>query len=153
MVCTMLLLLGMGFMGSQSNRYRSVVQSGQSAQARQVAMAGIEDARFKLQNDASFPPPPAVTNQTCFTYNEQLTLAAGTPDAQPGSYQVLLETLYWSYPLGPTGVDYHVYQITSIGTIGDPATPLAQYKLQAEVDMDSSRQYCHFTHFVDEGAP
>jgi hypothetical protein len=142
MVGVILLLLGMGFVGSQADRYRGVQRSAESAQARSLAVAGLEDARLKIQNDVLFPPPMAA-GQTTFSYGERLDV--GSPPIA-GSYSVLIETAYNVDP-------YYVLSITSIGSLGDPNQPTAQYRITAEMDMRPGPRYCHYHHWEDETAP
>jgi Tfp pilus assembly protein PilX len=151
--CIVLLLLGMGFMESQASRYKSVVYSGQGSQARALAMAGLEDARVKIQNDATFPPQftgsadPlngysfASESQLVFSYMETYTLSSNVK----GSYSVVINATYSSdaYP-------YQVYQIDSIGILGNTTEPTAVYHMQAEMDTSNG---CRHTHVQDDSAP
>jgi len=143
-----LLLLGMGFMGAQADRYRAVLRSAESAQARALCLAGLEDARMKLQNDIVFPPPMGI-GQTTYSYSEPMTVGA---DNVPGAYSVVVETAYNVDP-------YWVVEITSIGSLGPPSTPIAQYQMKAELDMypasqppTPSRRAGHFHHLEDESS-
>ena len=156
MLCVVLLLLGMGFMESQASRYRSVVYAGQGSQARALAWAGLEDARLKMQNDVSFPPQYtgsydplsgysfATQDQSVFSYMENVTLSSNVQ----GSYSVVINTTY--------GVDpFDVYEVDSVGILGDPNQPTALYHLQGEVDMseDPARKFCRYTHVQDFSCP
>jgi Tfp pilus assembly protein PilX len=147
MILIVLVLLGMGFLGSQANRYRSVISAAQAAQARQLAMAGLEDARIKMQNDLDFPPPPAGPDQTSFSYCENMTLGPVGQQLQ-GNYQVIINTAYATDP-------YWVFEVQSVGSLGDPLAPSAQYVLTGEIDVDPSRvgvDYCRFTHISDDSS-
>ena len=155
MFCIVLLLLGMGFMESQASRYKSVVYATQAAQARGMAMAGLEDARLKVQNDICFPPifnsassisgyTFATADQHVFSYME--TYALDNNSAGNGSYSVVVNTTY--------GIDpYLVYEVDSLGILGDPRAPTAVYHLQAEIDMNTTRNFCRYTHIQDDSAP
>lgn len=145
LISLVLLLLGMGFLGSQADRYRGVQRSGEIAKARAMAVAGLEDARLKIQNDIRFPPPMAA-GQTVFSYGEATTIG-DTPEPLPGGYGVVIETAYRNDP------NFEVLLITSTGTIGDPNNPLAQYQLKAEMSMRAGPTFCHFTHLEDQTAP
>lgn len=137
-----LLLLGMGFISSQADRYGGVKRAAETAQARALAIAGLEDARVKIQNDIQFPPPMAA-GQTTFSYGEVLDL--GDPPIL-GHYNVVIETAYNQDPT-------FVLLVTSTGSIGDPNAPDAQYRIRAEMDMNPAGRYCHFSHWEDDGAP
>ena len=147
MILIILVLLGMGFLGSQANRYRSVVYSAQAAQARQLAVAGLEDARLKFQNDLDFPPPPAGPEQTTFSFCESVTMGPAGQQIQ-GNYQVIINTAYASDP-------YLVYEVQSVGSIGDPNQPLAQYVLTGEININwgsTFGDYCRYTHISDDSS-
>ncbi len=120
----MLLLLGMGFLGSQAARHRASKRSAEMAQARALALAGLEDARAKLENDLRFPPPPSGPSQNEFSYSEKLPL----PDGTDGTYSVLIDRSY-------EGAPWEVLEVTSTGSIGPPETPTAQYSFKAELDV------------------
>ena len=145
-----LLLLGMGFVGSQADRYRGVKHSADTAKARSLAVAGLEDARVKIQNDIRFPPPMA-QGQTTFSYGESLDIGAAP---QPGNYAVVIETAYNVDPVPPLVPPIpHVLVITSTGSVGDPNNPTAQYQIKAEMDMSAGPRHCHYSHWEDQTAP
>jgi len=145
LISIVLLLLGMGFLGSQADRYRGVQRAGEIAKARAMAIAGLEDARLKIQNDLRFPPPMAA-GQTTFSYGE-ITTIGDIPQPLAGGYGVSIETAYRNDP------NFEVLVITSTGTIGDPNSPLAQYQLKAEMSMKAGPTFCHLTHLEDQTAP
>lgn len=147
LVSIILLLLGMGFVGSQADRYRGIKRSADTAKARALCIAGLEDARLKIQNDLRFPPPMAA-GQTTFSFGEQLDVGA---PPQPGTYSVVVETAYNvdGLPISPG----RVLLITSTGSLGDPNDPVAQYQIKAELDMQPGPNYCHYSHWEDQTAP
>lgn len=161
-IIIVLLLMGMGFIGSQASRYAAARRSGEAAQARQLALAGLEDARIKLEMDSQFPPQPAV-GQPYFSYAESLTLSSSP--ALRGAYTVLIDRSYEKDP-------NNVYLITSTGAVGPAEKPIAQYKLIAELDLVPESSGTHarptptggvtaiptyrtfrYTHIQDEGVP
>lgn len=143
-----LLLLGFGLLGSQAARFRGVTRAAESAQARALAMAGLEDARTKLENDVSFPPAPAGVGQNVFSYSERMDLP-GTM----GSYTVIIDRSY-------EGLPYQVLHITAIGSLGRLDIPTAQHTLKAELDLsptvrgtsNPNPRFFRFTHVQDESA-
>lgn len=145
----MLLLLGMGFLGSQAARYKGARRAAQSAQAKGLALGGLEECRVKLERDVNFPPPPSGPNQFLFTYSERLDF----PDGTPGSYTVIIDRTYEQPP-------YQVWTVTSIGSVGPPDTPIAQYTLKAELDVAEqvrgaatpNPNLFHYTHIEDQSS-
>jgi len=162
MVCIVLLLIGMGLLGSQASRYEAARQSTNISQARQLAIAGLEDARIKLEMDINFPPPPG-PQQELFSYSEQLV---DDPDPNRwGTYTVVVDMTYATdilYP-PPTVTTGHYIAITSVGTVGPTIKPIAQYRLRAEIDNQSTPRpavaglttdrYFRYTHIEDEEMP
>lgn len=162
MVCVVLLLVGMGLLGSQASRYEAARQSTNISQARQLALAGLEDARIKLEMDINFPPPPG-PQQDLFSYSETLVTAAD-PNRW-GTYTVVVDMTYandipYPPPLVTTG---HYIAVTSVGTVGPTVKPIAQYRLRAEIDNQSSGRppvaglttdrFFRYTHIEDEEMP
>lgn len=145
LIALVLLLIGIGFLGSQADRYRGMKRAGELTKARAMAMAGLEDARFKIQNDIQFPPPMAA-GHTAFSYGETLTIG-DTPAPIPGNYAVVIETIYLH------DLNFQVLQVTSTGSVGDPNNPTAQYQIKAELDMKPGPTFCHYSHWEDQTAP
>lgn len=186
LVVIVMLLIGMGLVGSEASRYRAALRTSESGQARQLALAGLEDARAKLEMDCQFPPPPAAgpsgfaysagpydpstgQSQPIFTYTETLP----NPDTPPVNctYSVTVDSSactdrFWDQDItksydssGPR----QVIVITSIGTIGDPDQPTAQYQIRAELDCSlytrvsgstaPNPRYFHYTHITDDDIP
>lgn len=126
LVLSLLLILGMGIMGSQQARYRAAVRSVDSAQALCLAEAGLEDVRVKLEKDRSFPPL-AADDQSSFSYSETLSNAG----QELGSYYVEID---WSYDVAP----YSILKITCIGCVGPRENPRAQRTLRGELQRVSN---------------
>ena len=121
LVLIFLLLLGMGMMTAQTARYRGVNRCQEAAQAFQLAQAGLEDIRFKLEVDPGFPPNPG-DDQPLFNYAEDVTI--GSDDI--GSYEVVLDREHQKPP-------YQLMRVTSTGTVGPKEHPIAQRILKAEL--------------------
>ena len=124
LIIIILMLVGMGYLGSQASRYRAALRAAESSQARQLALAGLEDARIKMELDENFPPKAAV-NQDLFSYSEKLTINSAPP--VNGTYMVVINS---TYATDPAAVVY----VTSVGTVGTPEAPISQYHLKAELD-------------------
>jgi Tfp pilus assembly protein PilX len=150
LILTVLLVAGFGLLTSQEARYAAVGRSAEIAQARAMAMAGLEDCRLKIQNDASFPPEMG-PGQTVFSYKESMPIPTVPPTL--ANYQVLVDT---SHAIPP----YLVLVVTSIGSLGPDNRPTAQYSLKAEVDISEfirgsstpNPKYCKYTHIEDESS-
>ena len=95
LIIIILMLIGMGFLGSQAARYRAALRSAESSQARQLALAGLEDARIKMELDENFPPKGAL-NQDTFSYSEKLTITS-TPSVN-GTYTVIINATFATDP-------------------------------------------------------
>ena len=121
LVLISLLLLGMGLMSAQTARYRGVNRSQEAAQAFQLAQAGLEDVRLKLEVDTNFPPNPG-DDQPLFNFAEDVQIGTTTI----GSYEVVLDRSH-EVPA------YQLLHVTSIGTVGPKERPIAQRILKAEL--------------------
>jgi hypothetical protein len=143
LILIFLLVLGMGLMSAQSARYRGLNRSQEAAQAFQLAQAGLEDIRFKLEIDPSFPPNPG-DDQPLFNFAEDVQIG---PDAI-GSYEVLLDRSYEKPP-------YQLIRITSTGTVGPKERPIAQRVLKAELqrapEEDPTKVVWRWASFQDMG--
>ena len=125
MIASLVMVLGVGFLSSNSPRYNASVYARASAQARALAEAGQEDARVKLQKDASFPPISSASQST-YSYRQTLTDDSGN---LIGSYVV---TVDWTYLVAP----YFIITVHSQGLVGaNPAEPLGNCILHARYDM------------------
>jgi Tfp pilus assembly protein PilV len=124
LIAALVLVLGLGFLSSNSPRYNASVYARTSAQARALAEAGMEDARVKLQKDPGFPPRVSAAQST-YAYREVVRDLGGQV---VGSYVV---TLDWTYAVAP----YHVITVTSQGLVGtDAAQPTGNCVLHATFD-------------------
>lgn len=181
LICVVMLLIGMGLVGSEASRYSSASLAAESVQARELALAGLEDARIKMELDPNFPPAPengpsqavyaAGPNDTqpLFSYSEGMTIPG--LKAVPGSYEITIDSSnatpeYWDEelitafdPAGPR----QVVIITSVGTVGTSLKVLAQYRMRAELDVslytrqapytNANPHYFRFTHVEDDNVP
>lgn len=152
LLCTIVLLLGMGFLGSRAGQYHSTVQTALAARARWVARAGLEDARAKLQRDIHFPPHPSQM-QPVFSYSEDL-YDLSTPPRYMGSYDVRVDSSH-------DVANVRVLVITSRGQVrasgqGPGGPPLACHSYRACIDVTPSSydqvRYFPLLRFDDLGA-
>ena len=120
MLSVLMLLLGLGFLNKRVSQYRGALQSSYSLLALQLAKAGLEDARVKLEKCGRFPLG-ATTDQKFFSYTEILE-----PDRE--SYTVTLDLALVDAP-------FSIIRITSVGTSGPISQPRARRCLKAELDV------------------
>ncbi len=121
LIISLLLIVGYGMMSVQSGRYRASSKTVSSAQALQLALAGFEDVRAKLELDQDFPPHPA-EDQKIFNYAEDV-IDAGNPI---GSYEVEVNTEHNRAP-------WFLVKVTCTGVVGPKEKPLASRRVIAEL--------------------
>jgi type II secretory pathway pseudopilin PulG len=146
---TILSVMGCGFLESRASQYQSTGKSVLAAQARALAMAGIEDARAKLATDVGFPPVQGA-NQNLFTYKE--TMLDSTNTTTVGSYTVTVDST--NVGLAP----YFLLAITSVGqTTTGTSSLTSTHTYRAYVDVSPivvpapSPTYFQIVNFVDLG--
>lgn len=146
MLSLIMLLLGLGFLNKRASQYRGAYQTTYSVMALQLARAGLEDARVKLDKCRDFPPQTGQDQKT-FSYTEVLV-----PDRE--SYTVTLDLSLRDEP-------FFIVRVTSTGVSGAVEQPRARRVLTAELDFapnlrsDSSLpnpDYFQFVHFQDLGS-
>lgn len=149
LLCTVVLLLGMGFLGSRVGQYNSTLQASLAARARWVARAGLEEARAKLQRDIHFPPDSS-QQQTLYSYSEDL-YDLSSPPLYMGTYDVQLDSSR-DIP------NLHVLTIVSRGQVSQKpgGVPLACHSYRVCVDVTPSSydqvRYFPLLRFDDLGA-
>ncbi len=145
-----LLILGLGFLGKRSAQYAGSRYGVETAQARGLALAGLEDARARLSKDLRFPPPGAV-DQMSFTYTEILYDLDATTAV--GSCTVTVLSTHAPAP-------YRVLQVISIGSVGPPDAPTARRRITAELDVSPTVRggvapnpsYFQWINWTDDGS-
>jgi len=139
----LLVTMGLGLLGSRVNQYRSTTQAVLAAEARQLARAGLEDARTKLNRDIRFPPT-AGAGQTSFSYSEDYLDCNNNPR---GSYQIELDYRYTAPP-------HSVLAISSTGLVGPRANPSASHTYRIYLDLlVGSATYFQVIRWEDLGTP
>lgn len=111
-------VLCLGILSKQPIRNSGALQALARQQARQVALAGIDEARLWLATEPSLSPLNA--DFTGQVVEAQLGLV--------GSYVVTLD-YRWAGP------PYGVVQVESEGILGTMASPQARYRLGVTVDI------------------
>ena len=130
---TILLVLGLGLMSSQSARMRAARAQADSVQARQLALAAWQDARVKLGTDILFPPQGV---RESFAYSEDVLDGEGN---FVGTYNVVIDVRYSSTVRDVDGkLTQGLYSVTCIGKVGDRGfEPRAERTIRYELDMNS----------------
>lgn len=123
MLAVVMLVVVLGMMGSRGPHQEATASLRHHLQALSLAEAGLENARAKLAKDVKFPPVPS-PEQPYFSCSEAVYDIDNTV---VGVFQVHIDQELEQAP-------YFVYRITSVGTLGDLARPLAQTRLYEEVD-------------------
>jgi Tfp pilus assembly protein PilX len=146
MLSIVMLLLGLGFLNRRVSQYRGAYQTTYSVMALQLAKAGLEEARVKLEKSLDFPPQSGL-DQKAFSYTEVLT-----PDLE--SYTVTVDLSLKDQP-------FTIVRITSVGTSGPINQPRARRMLRAELDCSpqlrsdpalTNPDYFQFVHWQDAGS-
>lgn len=129
LMASLVFVMGIGFLGNGSSRYNAATQARTSTQAHHLAMAGIEDARVKIQKDPQFPPSVEAdtsNQQVVYTYNEVVTDFSGTT---LGSYLVTIDQTYQGDP-------HWILRVTSRGKVGPlPNQPAGESVIHADFDI------------------
>jgi len=111
-------VLCLGILSKQPIRNSGALQALARQQARQVALAGIDEARLWLATEPSLSP-----------LNTDFTGQVEDPDSGlVGSYVVTLD-YRWA------GSPYGIVQVESEGILGTMASPQARYRLSVTVDI------------------
>lgn len=127
LILSIMLILGMGLLGSRVARYRAATDSIAAAQAQALAEAGIADARAKLDKHQQFPPAGEEDEQLVFSYAEEVTEPGGQ---RVGSYIVTIDRR-WS------GEPYFLIVVESLGILGSTDDPEAQRVIRTELDIST----------------
>jgi Na+-transporting methylmalonyl-CoA/oxaloacetate decarboxylase gamma subunit len=117
-------VLGLGFLGKRVSLYKEALSARSASQARAAALAGMEDARVKLEKDGAFPPLGS-SEQQLFSYSEPLLSVGGS---EVGGYTVTIDKRLQQLP-------YALIRVTSVGWSGTADSPAATRRLYAELDI------------------
>lgn len=92
---TLISVMALAFLGGGPMNYRTSLTISLEQQARWLALAGIEDARLKLQKDPDFPPPMG-DEGIYYSYAEQVSDVGG--GAVVGSFEVTIDQSHAAAP-------------------------------------------------------
>ena len=148
---SLLLVLGLGLMSSQTSRVSAARAQTQGTQAKALALAGWEDVKTKLGKDVLFPL--AANTQSFLSYSENVYDFDGV---YVGSYTVVVDLRWHSVTRlddatnpDPTDPNFEskifksqsIYPITCIGKVANGRVEeiLAERVLYFELDMTTFR--------------
>ena len=126
MVTILIAVISLGLLGVRRGGYASSKAVLESAQARNLALAGMEDLRTKLSKDPFFPTGIG-DEQTEFTYTETV-MSVTQPTQKVGSFQVTLDRSRREPPA-------KVLRLQSVGTAGELQAEAARFTIYAELDL------------------
>lgn len=136
-----LFILSVGFLNLKRSEGEVSKLVRQSAQARELAYAGLESVRVRLLNDANFPPSVLNNNQDYFSFTETVPNLDGNDEV--GRYQVHLDRRWVQAP-------YCVLRVISIGEVGTDVNP-TRHKFTCEFKMAPDFRG-DLVNLLDEGA-
>lgn len=157
LITIVFLVSGLGILSAQASRYAASARIAEGMQAKNAALAGLEDVRVKLAKDVHFPPRKSkARGQSKFAYSETLS-EPGVELNRQVTYSVVvdfgLEREVQVPNPEPSLVQWlpyrwGVYRITVSGYVGPRAKPSAQSLFYAEYDIGTAR----FIRFQDRGS-
>lgn len=120
LVVALFMVLCVGMLSRQPMRNLGAMQTHYQVQARQVALAGMEEIRLRLAGDLH------QSTATNTTFSRELSEAGSTKAL--GSYVVTLDATWSKAP-------FYVLRIESEGFYGPATRPTARYVLRATLDV------------------
>ena len=123
LLLVLLFVLCLAILGRQTHSYSAARQSLLQAQARALAVAGVENLRVKLNKDYEWRRLGQVG---AVSYVEEVRDPQG--GTRVGAYRVTLNQV-WSQP------DFEVLKIESEGLLGDLEKPEARLVISALMDI------------------
>ncbi len=140
LVGTLLLVLGLAYLGKRADQMRAASRDQEATRALQIALAGLESVRVKLDFDPEFPP----TQNGQFAYSENVTDLDGL--TLLGSYDIVVDAYFNAGP-------YRLLRVTSEGLVIENGQVLARRTVLGEFDMSQSRgRYYDLVNFQDLGS-
>lgn len=142
LISGIMVVLGMCYLSKRGTQLRTASYELESAQAYEVAAAGMESARVKLLKDDYFPPV-GESDQKIFSYTENVYDLDGT--TLLGYYQVTVDSTWLGDPINALRVVATGIVIRN-GQVG-------QRTLMGELDLqDASPTQYRFVNWQDLGA-
>ncbi len=136
-----LLILALGLLQRRAAQYRSANSQAESLKAYELAQAGLESARVRLDKDPSFPPRGE--HQQTFSCTEPVYDVDNV--SVVGYYQLEIDSRWAKEP-------YYVLKVTSTGCFPHPDRPEARRKLHGELDLNPSHaSYFRWAQWTDDG--
>ncbi len=123
LVSILLAVIGLYLIGARRGVYANARATVYSAQARALALAGMDDVIVKLAKDAFFPTG-VPDEQKVFSYSETLR-DPNDGDAVLGTYQCTVDR--------SRGEDGLIF-LMSVGTVGPVKAPQGRYRVAAILD-------------------
>lgn len=120
LISILLAVVGLYLIGARRGVYAGARSTVYSAQARALALAGMEDMTVKLAKDAFFPTG-IPDEQKVFSYKETLQ-DPSDKDKVWGTYQCTMDR---------TRADEGLLFLLSVGTVGPIKGPHARYRVAA----------------------
>ncbi len=126
MVTILIAVIALSLLGVRRGSYASSRAVAEAAQARALAVAGLEDLRVKLAKDPFFPTGIG-DEQVVFSYTETVSTLA-SPPVKVGSYQVTVNRAHRDAP-------QKVLRVESVGVVGDFHAEAPRFTIYAELDL------------------
>ncbi len=126
-----LFVMAAGFLSTKSREREAVLMTRDSFQAQQLAYAGLETVRVRLQNDFNFPPASMGPLQEVFKFTEIVRDYDDTEDL--GRYQIFCDRRWVDSP-------FWVLRVTAVGQVGDADGNPVRHKIIAEYNMEPGKK-------------
>ncbi|MCA9790478.1 MAG: hypothetical protein KC910_01735 [Candidatus Eremiobacteraeota bacterium] len=124
----LIIVVGLAYMGARPGEYAASQAAAAAVEARNLARAGLEDAKVKLSKDEFFPTGIG-DEQVVFSYVEEME-SLSEPGRVVGTYRVSIDRSYRSQ---------NVIFIVAVGTAGKLKNPRARYSISAELNLEDFR--------------
>lgn len=125
LLSTLLMVLGMAYLGRRSDQMKGYFRAQESERALQLALAGLETVRVKLDRDPDYPPVQELGRKV-FAYSEPVLDLDGV--TRLGSYEVTLDGHYLIAP-------YQVLRVRVLGSLEVDGAVSARRVVLAEFDL------------------
>ena len=137
-----LLVLALGLLQRRADQYKAANSQAEALHAYELAQAGLETARARLDKDQAFPPRG--DHQQEFDCTEPVYDIDNSTIV--GFYQLEIDSRWANAP-------YYVLKVTSIGCWPHPDRPEARRKLHVQLDLNPAHaNYYRWSQWSDEGA-
>lgn len=139
---TFLLVLALGLLQRRADQYKAANSQAEALHAYELAQAGLESARVRLDKDQAFPPRGE--HQKQFSCTEPVYDVDNATVV--GYYQLEIDSRWAEAP-------YYVMKVTSTGCWPHPDRPEARRKLHVQLDLDPAHAttYYRWTQWTDDG--